>query len=214
MQERHEEEGLLLALSLHEHVVGGHDIWSWYNYPSINSCRTTYPSLDYSKFEDARYKSSWFPQAPCGGIGINLTWFFNRYRMWHSQESHFKMFSHSFCVAILKRNQRRRSFLLRNLQTSKILRSMMKNASNLIGQVQKLLKKESGFGPKFHSKDDPLWLWITRGTPPMVRVVPHGQGDAQWGKVPIQNIFSGDEDNGSLYHDKNEYKLIQCETRL
>ena len=52
------------------------------------------------------------------------------------------MFSHSFCVAILKRNQRRRSFLLRNLQTSKILRSMMKNASNLIGQVQKLLKKE------------------------------------------------------------------------
>ena len=68
-------EGLLLALSLHEHVVGGHDIWSWYSYPSINSCRTTYPSLDYSKFEDARYKSSWFPQAPCGGIDVNLTWF-------------------------------------------------------------------------------------------------------------------------------------------
>ena len=34
------------------------------------------------------------------------------------------------------------------------------------------------------------------------------------GEVPIQNIISGDEDNGSLYHDKNEYKLIQCETRL
>ena len=34
------------------------------------------------------------------------------------------------------------------------------------------------------------------------------------GEVPIQNIISSDEDNGSLYHDKNEYKLIQCETRL
>ena len=28
------------------------------------------------------------------------------------------------------------------------------------------------------------------------------------GEVPIQNIISGDEDNGSLCHVKNECKLI------
>ena len=112
-------------------------------------------------------------------------WFINRYRMWHSQGSHFQIYSHSFCVLMLKGNQRRRSYLLRNFKTSKSLRSMLKNASNLTGLVQKLLKIEGGVGPKFHNKDDlkeSLWLWITRGTPPVVRVVPHRQGDAQWGR--------------------------------
>ena len=33
------------------------------------------------------------------------------------------------------------------------------------------------------------------------------------GEVPIQSIISGDEDNGSLCHVKNEYKLIYSARR-
>jgi len=40
------------------------------------------PSLDYRKLEDARWKSSGFTQAPCGGaiggVGLILTLFINR----------------------------------------------------------------------------------------------------------------------------------------
>ena len=34
------------------------------------------------------------------------------------------------------------------------------------------------------------------------------------GEVPIQNIISGDEDNGSLSHVKNEYKMYTVRDAL
>ena len=93
----------------------------------------------------------------------------------------------------------------------------MKNASNLTGQVQKLLKKiESGVGPKFHNKDDhkeSLWLWKHVVLRQWYVSYLMDKEMLSEGEVPIQSIISGDEDNGSLCHIKNEYKPIYSARR-